>query len=244
MPSNSTRPPAALVTAGSKRIGRAISLRLARRGYDLAVHYFHSREEAEDLRSQVMHLGIACKLFQADFNDTADTAALVDQVYQELPNLELVVNSASVFNLVDFLKSDENDIDTNINVHLRAPYLLTREFAKTVKKGHIINLVDASCVRHDTVFFAYQLTKKALVELTLMSARRLAPDIRVNAIAPGLVLPPEGKIGIDFDERMQKNPLKRRGEPDDVVAALDYLITAKHVTGQILFVDGGEHIDF
>lgn len=241
---STARPPAALITAGAKRIGRALSLRLARKGYDVAVHYHHSRSEAEELRSQLMHLGVGCKLFQADFNDTADTAALVEQVYQELPNLQLLINSASVFHPVDFLSSDEKDIDDNINVHLRAPYLLTREYARTVGRGQIINLVDASFVRNETVFFAYQLTKKALVELTLMSARRLAPEIRVNAIAPGLVLPPEGKSAADFEKRMAANPLQRRGQVEDVVDALDYLLTQQHVTGQVLFVDGGEHIDF
>lgn len=221
-----------------------MSARLARLGYDVAVHYHRSREEAEELRSQLVHLGVSCKLFHADFNDMADTAALVDQVYQELPNLQLLVNSASVFHPIDFLKSDENDLNSNINVHLRAPYLLTREYAKTVKTGQIINLVDASFVRNETVFFAYQLTKKALVELTLMSARRLGPQIRVNAIAPGLVLPPEDKIGIDFEARMRANPLERRGDIEDIVSALDYLVSSEHVTGQILFVDGGEHVDF
>jgi NAD(P)-dependent dehydrogenase (short-subunit alcohol dehydrogenase family) len=244
MTQSSARPPAALITAGAKRIGRAMSARLARLGYDVAVHYHKSKEEAEDLRSQLENLGVSCKLFQSDFNDTADTAALVDQVHQDLPNLQLLINSASVFHAVDFLKSDENDLNTNINVHLRAPYLLTREFAKTVKKGQIINLVDASFVRNETVFFAYQLTKKALVELTLMSARRLGPDIRVNAIAPGLVLPPDHKAGIEFEERMKDNPLERRGDIDDILGALDYLVVSEHVTGQILFVDGGEHVDF
>lgn len=241
---STVRPPAALITAGAKRIGRAMSLRLARKGYDVAVHYHESRAEAEELRDQLVHLGVACKLFKADFNDTADTAALVDQVHHELSNLQLLINSASVFHPVDFLKSDEKDIDDNINVHLRAPYLLTREFARTIGKGQIINIVDASFVRHETAFFAYQLTKKSLVELTLMSARRLAPDIRVNAIAPGLVLPPEGKSGTDFEQKMDANPLKRRGRVEDVVEALDYLLTQQHVTGQVLFVDGGEHIDF
>lgn len=238
------RPPAALITAGAKRIGRAMALRLARKGYDVAVHCHRSRSEAEALRDQLVRLGVACKLFQADFNDTADTAALVEQVHQELPNLQLLINSASIFHPVDFLKSDEKDIDDNINVHLRAPYLLTREYARSVGRGQIINIVDASCVRHETVFFAYQLTKKALVELTLMSARRLAPEIRVNAIAPGLVLPPENKSAADFEKRMEANPLQRRGQVEDVIDALDYLLTQQHVTGQVLFVDGGEHIDF
>lgn len=239
-----SRPPAALITAGAKRIGRAITTRLARLGYEVAVHYNSSKDEAETLRTQLAQGGVSCKLFQADFNDQADTAALVDQVLLELPNLNLLVNSASVFSPVDFLNSDEADIDANINVHLRASYLLTREFARSVKQGQIINMVDASCVRQETKFFAYQLTKKALVDLTLMSAKRLAPHIRVNAIAPGLVLPPEGVLAEDFVDKMTSNPLKRQGQLEDVIAALDYLLNASHVTGQILFVDGGEHIDF
>ena len=233
---------AALVTGGAKRIGRAISLALARKGYDLAVHYHTSAAEAEELATEIRALGRQCELLECDLADREAVAGLMERVLAALPHCDVLVNNASIFPAGDFLGSDDALLDRVFEVNFRAPLSLCRQFAAGRQRGQIINLLDTQITRPFTSHFAYSLSKKALASLTRMAARALAPDIRVNGVCPGLIVPPAGADAAEMDSLAARVPMKRTGSPEAVAAAVISLLEADYVTGQVLFVDGGQHL--
>jgi len=223
---------AALVTGGGKRIGAAIALYLAGRGYDIALHYNRSAKEAKALTKEIGGKGVRCRLFKADFTDDLETRSLMPKVVKEFGKVNLLVNNASYFRkgpLGEHFKE-------HIQVNLRAPYVITADFGRLCKKGHVINIVDAKITQDRTEYFSYVLSKKALADLTLMSAANLAPKIRVNAIAPGLILPPEGRNESYLDELAAKTGL-RRGDVSDVTWAVGYLLDNPGLTGKVILAD-------
>ena len=232
----------ALITAGARRVGRHFSLALADQGYDIAVHFNGSREEAEGTADEVRKRGRNCQVFQADFNDLAQTKALLPAVQKSMAPLTVLINNASIFNRINLLETSIEEYDVNFNVHVRAPFILIQEFAKHCQDGHVINIVDTTVTRSDTSYFAYLLSKKTLLELTRMAAQELAPAIRVNAIAPGLILAPDVVEHERYKHLSGKNLLRHEATLDDVVHALNYFLTSTHVTGDCLFVDGGDHV--
>jgi NAD(P)-dependent dehydrogenase (short-subunit alcohol dehydrogenase family) len=237
--------PAALVTAGARRLGRSIAIKLAELGFDIALHYRASKEDAMVAAREVEARGRRCALFHRNFDHFDEVLTLIPAVRQEMPNLTLLVNNASVFDLDELINSHPEEFDANFNVHVKAPYFLIRDFARHCGHGQIINIVDTQAVRYETGHFAYLLSKKTLLELTRMAAKQLAPAIRVNAIAPGIVLPPlDERQRTEYERLLTANPLKRCASPEDVMYALDYLIKCEQITGETLFVDGGDHINF
>ena len=231
---------AALVTGGARRIGRAICLALASRGYDVAVHY--NRTAPGDVMGEVRAMGRDSEGFRCDFGDVESVEGLVRRVRGWRPGLEVLVNSASIFERGPIVETEAGLFDRHIAINLRAPLLLTREFARLCGKGCIVNIVDSKVAGTGSAYAAYLLSKKALAELTAMAARELAPGIRVNAVAPGLILPPPGE-GDEYLEAMAAGvPLARTGSPRDVAEAVTSLIENEYVTGQVIYVDGGEHL--
>jgi NAD(P)-dependent dehydrogenase (short-subunit alcohol dehydrogenase family) len=241
---NSDGQQVALVTAGARRIGKAICLHLAGLGYDIALHYNSSESDAKVAQAEIRALGKKCLLLKRDFKDFPAVQNLIGEVTSEMAAPTVLVNNASLFVPNKLMTATPESFDTDMMVHVKAPFFLTQAFAQASRRGHIINMVDTAVLRYGTDFFTYLLTKKALFELTKMSARELAPAIRVNAIAPGIVLQPEGKDEAHFQFLLAANPLNREGSPADVVTALDYLVRNEQVTGQCLFVDGGDSIDY
>jgi NAD(P)-dependent dehydrogenase (short-subunit alcohol dehydrogenase family) len=229
----------ALVTAGAKRIGRAIALKLADLGFDIALHFNSSNKEAELTKRDIENKGRTCLLFQANLNDSHETSKLIESITNKMPNISLLINNASVFKRINFLDSTIDDFEHNFNIHVKTPYILTRDFAKYCRDGQVINIIDANIVHYQTNYFPYLLTKKVLSEFTMMAACELAPNIRVNAIAPGLIMPPAGR-----EDRLDRkdNLLQHTASVDYVLLAMEYLLVNKHVTGQSLFVDGGDHL--
>jgi NAD(P)-dependent dehydrogenase (short-subunit alcohol dehydrogenase family) len=231
--------PTALITGGADRIGKAIALCCADLGFDIALHYSQSAEKAEATRSEILSKQVECRLYRADFNDPSETAALADEVFRA-SGLSVLVNNASLFFESSLPGSALGDFERLFNVNFRAPYVLIKEFAKRAGEGVIINILDTEIVRNETKYFDYLLTKKSLSELTRMAAFHLAPGIRVNAVAPGLILPPAGE-GMDFmRRRAEEIPLKRFGSTQGITRAVKFLIESEFVTGQTIFVDGGE----
>ena len=229
----------ALITGGADRIGKAIALCCADLGYDIALHYSQSAEKADATRAEILSKQVECRLYRADFNNLSEAAALVGDVSQAA-ELSVLVNNASLFFESSLPDSSYADFERLFNVNFKAPYVLIKEFARRVGKGVIINILDTEIVRNETRYFDYLLTKKSLSELTRMAAFHLAPGIRVNAIAPGLILPPAGK-GMDFLwKRAEEIPLKRVGSTQGITRAVKFLIESDFVTGQTIFVDGGE----
>jgi pteridine reductase len=236
----------ALVTGGAVRIGRALALALASRGARVALHYGSSAEAAAETVAAIRERGGDADTFAADLRDLARTEDLVDRVAGRFGPVDILVNSAAAFVPAGLADTTEALWDEHFAVNLKAPFFLSRAFARHVGKeryGQIVNIADWRAVRPDPRCLAYSLTKAGIVAMTQGLALALAPNIRVNAIAPGAILPPPGRDGTYLEELGERLPLRRHGSPDEVAAALLYLVTAEFVTGQVLFVDGGEHLD-
>ncbi len=233
---------AALVTGGARRIGAAIARALAQHGYDVALHYRTSTEPAQRTAREITGLGRRCRLFRCDLNDHDETAALVPSVREQFPRLNVLVNNASVFERATLRDTGRDLFERHFNVHFKAPFFLTQAFAEGCSEGQVINILDTRVRRSDPRHAAYTLSKKALLELTRMAARELGPAIRVNGVAPGMILPPPGGVVDELERRSAGLPLKRVGDTANVVAAVLFLIDNPFVTGECVYVDGGEHL--
>lgn len=234
---------AALVTGASKRIGRQIALTLAADGWDIAVHYRGSQKEAMATAQEIRALGRRCELFEADLGDMRQVERLVPAVADAMPGLELLVNNASIFEPASFLETQEAFFDRIFTINFKSCFFLARDFARICRKGQIVNMLDTKIARSASPsYFAYTLGKKALAAFTEMAAKELAPDIRVNGICPGPILPPPGKDSDYLEKFAGRVPLKRIGSPELIVDAILFLVRNSYVTGQWLFVDGGEHL--
>ena len=232
----------ALITGSAKRIGRAIALGLAEKGFNIALHYNASFEEANDLKREIESLDGVCKLFKSDLNYSSQVLSLTSEVNKEFENFNLLINNASVFEPCSFKETEVSFFDKSFNVNLKAPFFLMRDFANLNKEGHIINLLDTNVNQNKTGHFVYHLTKKSLFELTKLAAKDLAPNIRVNAIAPGPILPPPGQDEKSFEKEAKTIPMKSRGYVENVLKGINYLIENEFVTGECLYIDGGKHL--
>ncbi len=236
----------ALVTGGAVRIGRALAVALAGRGARVGVHYGSSADAAAMTVAAIHDLGGHAEAFQTDLRNQERAGDLIEQVAQRMGKLDLLVNSAAIYNPAGLAETTEALWDDHFSVNLKAPFFLARAFASQLgreRTGQIVNIADWRAVRPDPSCLAYSLTKAGIVALTKGLALGLAPNIRVNAIAPGAILPPPGRDESYLRQLGDSIPLRRHGSPGDVAAALLYLATAQFVTGQVLFVDGGEHLD-
>lgn len=233
---------AALVTAGAKRIGRVLSLRLAQMGYDIALHYNSSKNDAEQTAAEIRALGRECVLLNADLRKHEDLANLMHRAFESLPELNVLVNNASIWAPKSLMESSYEDFRENFQVHVEAPYFLIRDFAKKVTDGCVINILDSNVARSTTAHFPYLLSKKTLHELTVLAATELAPKIRVNAIAPGAVLVPEDERKEKYSAKFGDNPLSRPGSPEEVADTLEFLVKSKHITGECIFLSAGKHL--
>ena len=233
---------AALITGGAKRIGKTIALSLAGKGYDIAMHYRTSKRAAETTRASIEDMGVRCCLFEADLGNSKEVDGLIPDVFEAFPELSLLVNNASIFERAPLLKTTPDLFDRHIHINLRTPLFLSKAFALLCDEGHIINLLDTKIDSMQSVYCAYTLSKKALAQFTLLAAKELGPRIRVNGIAPGLIMPSFGMSQNEFERLGKKIPLRNTGHPDRIVQAVNYLLKNPFVTGEILYVDGGEHL--
>lgn len=232
----------AIVTGGSKRIGRSIALKLAELGYDIALHYNKSGKEALQTKKDIESEGARCRIFSYDLSDPRGIQGFTDQIFSEFEDVSLLVNNASVFRETRFGDVSLDDFYNEFNTNFISVFFLSQQFSKRVSDGMIINLIDARITKIHTLHFVYNLSKKLLGDFTLMAARSLGPGIRVNGICPGPIIPPSDKDDDYLDEIARKTPLKRTGSAEDIGKAVAYLVGNDFVTGEILFVDGGEHI--
>jgi len=233
----------ALITGGAKRIGREIAFLLAARGYDLVINYNNSKAEAEKLAAEIGEkFKVKCVIFKADLRDLEQTKKLAEFVKKNSSNWNLLINNASIFNQSKFLTASESESSDNLNIHFFSPLILAKEFAKnSPENGQVINLLDKNIVRYDTNYFHYLLSKKFLAEATKMLALELAPNIRVNGIAPGFILEPIDNS--NAQSFVKKIPLQKKGDAKNIVQAVDFLLTNEFVNGQILFIDGGASLN-
>ena len=231
----------ALVTGGAVRLGRAIAAGLARSGYDLAITYHSSEEPARSLVAEMAAAGRRCEAIRADLSLPSAADAVVSAVRAAYGRLDLLVNSAASFEARPLLDVDADAWDAVMALNVRAPHLLVRAAAALLResRGNVINITDLAALQPWTERPHHAVSKAALSHLTRIQARVLAPEVRVNGVAPGAVLPPEGFSEERLRGLAAATPLQRLGTPDDVVRAVLYLAGAPYVTGQILVVDGG-----
>ncbi|HEX7119798.1 MAG TPA: SDR family oxidoreductase [Longimicrobiales bacterium] len=232
----------ALVTGGARRVGRAISLALARAGADVVVNYFRSAEAAEATVAEIAALGRRAIAVHGDVARKPDIVALVRRAAEVFGRLDVVVNNASMFETAPLLAIDETDWDRVLAVNLKGPFLLAQAATPLLRRdggGVIVNIADLSAFQPWPSYAHHSVSKAGLVHLTRVLALALAPDIRVSCIAPGTVLPPEGYTGEQVLRGIERTPLKKLGSPDDVARALLYLVESDFVTGEVVVVDGG-----
>jgi pteridine reductase len=229
----------ALVTGAGKRIGRAIALRLASEGANIVVHYKSSAREADDLCGELVECNVDCWRLQADFSKPDEYEKLVDAAYDKAGSLDILINSASIFpeSTIDTVTWD--DLACNIQVNAWAPFYLGRSFARRAGSGAIVNLLDTRIRGFDLKHVAYLLSKQMLESFTRFMALEFAPRVRVNGVAPGLILPPPGKDAGYMEDLARRLPLSRHGDVSDIADAVMFLITSEFITGQVVHVDGG-----
>lgn len=236
---------AALVTGGARRIGRALAKAAAEAGYDVALHVRAIDDDAEGAAGAVRGKGRKATLVACDLRKESATVALVGEAEAELGPVTLLVNCASVFEQDQFSDMNRASWDLHMETNLRAPLVLSQTFARRLpadREGLIVNVLDQRVWRPGPDFFSYTLSKTALWSATLMLAQALAPRIRVNGIGPGPTLPSIHQDQAAFDAEVATTPMRRPSSPQQIAAALRYLIDAEAVTGQMIAVDSGQHL--
>ena len=234
----------ALITGSAVRIGREIAGHLADHGWNLAIHFNTSGVEVSEFETQlkVKYPNQQFYSFKTDLGNPGQTEKLISLVMERFGSLDLMVNNASVFE-PSSLKNTTNDLLTRHTIiNFVSPFILMRDFANCVSNGLIINILDTRITNNSSDYLAYSLSKKSLWELTKMAALELAPHFRVNAIAPGAILPPVGKDNSYFEKVSFKSPMKTPSGLISLLRSIDYILDNQDLTGQLIFCDGGSHL--
>lgn len=236
----------ALVTGAAVRLGRAIALRLAQEGVHIAAHYHGSGDDARTLLQELRACGVRAELYQTDLAQPLDAAAsLLPRIRRELGPVQLLVNSAAIFEPGTLDDTSLDHWERHLNLNLAAPFFLTQQFVKQLPQdqaGAVVNIIDWRAERPIPGHAAYTIAKAGLWAQTQLLAQELAPRVRVNAVAPGAILPAPGQSAADFERQCGHVPLQRSGDPSDIADAVVHLLSAKFVTGEMLHVTGGEHL--
>jgi len=230
------------VTGGAKRLGRSIVLALAQAGANVAVHYRESQAAAQATADDARAKGVKAVTLQADLATPHTAIDLYERAVAEVGPIDILINNASIFRKATLVDCSEEELQTNIQLHASSPLQLSHCMADAGRPGVIVNLLDTRVARHDPAYGAYCLSKQMLADQTTMLALELAPGIRVNGVAPGPILPPEGSRDGLMEELAASVPLQTTGTPDDISAAVLFLVRSSYITGQIIYVDGGSHI--
>ncbi|MFQ5673605.1 MAG: SDR family oxidoreductase [Nitrospinales bacterium] len=232
--------PAAIVTGGAVRLGRAFACHLAKSGFDIAIHYHASTAAAEEAMAEVRAHGVRCRGYPRDFKNPSGAQSLMETVTADFPDVVLLINSAANFVQEDIEHTKNATLVDTLNINLMTPYILMREYKRRVGRGMIVNILDQRILKNIPTFAAYSVSKAGLAHLTHLAALEWGHGVRVNGIAPGLILPPAGETDDYLARHAKTIPTGGHGSVDDVLKALDYLLDSPFVNGEILFVDGGE----
>jgi pteridine reductase len=234
----------ALVTGGARRVGRAIALALAERGADIVVHYNSGAAEAESTAEALRVLGVRVALLQADLSDVAVAQRVPLDARDAFGRLDILVNSAAMMLRTPIGDVTPEQWDTMFALNLRSPFFVAQAAVPLLRAqgGVIVNIADLAAYETWPAYVPHAITKAGIVQMTRGLARALAPDIRVNAVAPGAVMLPDDWTDDTADRLVASTPLARLGSADDVAQAVVYLCEATYVTGEVIIVDGGRHI--
>jgi pteridine reductase len=248
----------AIVTGGAVRLGRALALALAEQGARLVIHYGSSAGPAQETMTEIKAMGSDALAVQADFSQSGQAPSIVERAVAHFGQVDILVNSAAIFEPGKWDDTTEANWDRHFAINLKSPFFLSQAFAKHVgperargagqshspsaRTGHIVNIADWRGVRPGIGHVAYTLTKAGLIAMTKSLALALAPNIQVNAIAPGMILPPPGKDPSYLERHASQIPAQRVGSPQEIAQALLFLLRSDFVTGELIFVTGGQHL--
>lgn len=242
----------ALITGGSQRLGREMAISLAEKKYNVVIHYNNSKKLASDLAKflQEKYL-VQTAIIKGDLNKAESAKNIADFMSKNFQDWNILINNASIFNKSNFLENIDDELLPNLNIHVISPIYLSHFFAQKIAKektkdANIINMIDKNIARYETIHFYYLLSKKFLAEITKMLSLELAPNIRVNGIAPGYILPDKSqknnaKKNIELYQKLI--PVKHIGNTKNIIQALDFILKNDFLTGQILSIDGGASLN-
>tara|TARA_X000001036_G_C20449516_1_gene712761 strand:+ start:72 stop:827 length:756 start_codon:yes stop_codon:yes gene_type:complete len=233
-----------VITGGANRIGRSIALELANYDTQIIIHYSKSFSAAKKLKIELENLGSIVYLFKADLNNLKQTQRIIPFAYKKMKGLNCLINNASVFENDDLVNFSEKSFLKHLNVNLKAPAILIRDFAKKYqgKDGNIVNIIDQRVEKLTPFFFSYTLSKSSLVTLTTTSAMKLAPNIRVNGVSPGPTLKNKRQAEKHFKKQWRSTILEKKVDTKNVSSAVKFLIDNNNITGQIINVDSGQRL--
>lgn len=236
----------ALVTGGGIRLGKAFALALAEKGVNLAVHYSKSEKPAKETASKARSFGVKAITVKTNFSHIESVQTLFPQIQHYFDCVDILINNAAIYLPGKGLETNREAWEKQFQINLETPFILTKVFAKQLpegREGRVLNIADAQILHHRPDHFAYRLTKLALVEMTRMFALELAPQITVNALGLGIMLPLAGKENIDLQAYAEKYvPLNRTGSPEIAAENALHLIQSDFITGAFLTLDGGQYL--
>ena len=233
-----------IITGGATRIGSAIAKSLANYNVDITIHFNKSKKSAQQLKIELEAMGSKVYLIKADLSKTNQVNKIVPYGFKKMKGLDCLINNASLFEKDDLENFSEKNFSKHININLKAPALLIKDFKKFVKnkEANIINIIDQRIKKLTPFFFSYTLSKAALATLTATAAMKLAPNIRVNAISPGPTLKNKRQSEKHFRAQWKSTILKRQVDLNDICALVKYFVESNSVTGQIISVDSGQSL--
>lgn len=231
-----------IITGGAQRIGKAIAIACARHGFSVVIHYNRSQSSAEKLCKELTNENFSATPLQADLSQITVYNDFIEQA-MSISNGTLtgLVNNASIFPADNLTELSYSSMAEAMTLNAWAPLELSRAFAKQVKTGSIVNILDSRLPGFDYTHCSYSLSKHMLHAITMLCAAGFAPKIRVNGVAPGLILPPAGKTHTYVDTLIDRVPLHKKGSVEDIAQAVVFLLTSQYITGEILNVDGGRN---
>ena len=235
----------ALVTGGAHRVGREISIALAQAGCQLAIHYHNSEKAAKTTAAEAQALGVNAAIFRADLSKLDQVEALFQLIDNKYGPVDILVNSAAIMKKVDFQEAEKDDWHNTIDLNLRAPFFCIQKAAERMRingAGAIVNISDIAGLRPWRDYPIHSVSKSGLEMLTKVAARTYAPEVRVNAVAPGPVLKPDEMPDARWQEIGDALPLRRCGDASDVARAVIFLLENDFITGETLVVDGGNQL--
>lgn len=234
-----------LITGAAKRIGKEIAIAMAENSWNIALHYNSSKAEAEQTLKHIKSIGVNACVIKADLTSEKQLSSIMPQVHKKLGRVSCLINNASVFQNDNIANVSAESWHKNMAVNLYAPTILSQEFAKQLPdktQGNIINMLDYTVLRYPENFLSYTASKSGLWTLTQQLALALAPNIRVNAIGPGIALPNKKESVARIKKSLSASPLKMHTSPAEICNAIQFILSAQSMTGQMLALDGGKHL--
>ena len=234
----------ALITGCSKRIGRSMALYLGKKGYNIAAHYNSSKSDSCELVTELNNMGVQAKSFQLDLNKVKNIENFYKKVITHFKKVDILINNASIFELDSLATTSIEILEKHLNVNFKAPYLFSKFFVENnnKNKGNIINIIDQRVMNITPYFLSYTISKSALWTMTRSLAMSLAPNIRVNAIAPGPTLQSKRQSSKQFIAQIKRTPLKKQVKLEEINEALSFILNTESLTGQLFLLDSGQNM--